>query len=99
MLLEQIADKINEDYDYFVAHMPELKTRDQLENWINEAMGDVGNMAKESYCELLLGNDEKATEWMCSASAKAKACVIAITRFRYSLVKEWPELKQKKKGE
>jgi len=98
MLLEQIADKIDKDYEDFVARIPNFKTRDELENWLNEAMGDVGNMAKESYCEFLLGDDEKATEWMCSASAKAKACAIALVRFRYGLVREWPELKKKKKG-
>jgi hypothetical protein len=59
--MEQIADKINEDYEDFVARIPNFKTRDELENWLNEALGDVGNMAKESYYEFLLGDDEKAT--------------------------------------
>ena len=98
MLLEQIFDKINEDYDYFVAHTPELKTRDELENWLNEAMGDVGNMAKKAYRAFLLGDDEKAFDQMCWASAQAKACAMALTRFRYGLDVEFPKKKGKRNG-
>lgn len=98
MLLEQMNDKIDGHYDDLVAWVPDFKTRDEAEKWLNEKLGDVMATAKEAYLEFSLGDDEKSFDQICSASAQAKACAVALTRFRHGLDVEFQKKKGKRNG-
>lgn len=96
MLLEEMNDRIDGHYNDLVAWVPDFKMRDELEEWLNQSLGDAGEMAKEAYREFLLGDDEKAFDWMCRAAAQSRVCAVALTRFRHGLGKEWPAGKNQK---
>ena len=59
--------------------------RDGLEEWLNEHIGDAIAASKEGYTQFLLGDDDKAQEYLRSAAEKAIECADAIRRFKYGM--------------